>query len=332
MDTIALSLFVETARRRSFSAVARARDLEPSSVSRAIAALEAEIGTRLFQRTTRSLQLTEAGSLYLERIEPLLGEIEAARSAAIDLTRRPAGRLRIACSVTFCVLQLAPLLGPFRRTYPEITLEVLSSDSEIDLVAERIDIAIRFGPRQEVGYVGTRLFPTRYRVVASPDYLLNALPPRVPSDLGSHPCLVFDLPGYRERWLFRDRAGAIERVAVRGAIVFNNALALHAAAVAGAGPALLADWKIRDELAEDRLVDLFPDHDVTTSDFGTAAWLLYPSRTQLPAKARVFIDFLRARLAGRDLAVAGRPGVPRSLRADDVIAGTHEAPSRKQAE
>ncbi|KQY72521.1 hypothetical protein ASD52_29875 [Ensifer sp. Root142] len=296
MDTSTLSLFVEAARRRSFSAVARIRNVEPSSISRAIAALEAEIGVRLFQRTTRSLELTEGGKLYLERIEPLLGEIESARSAAIDLTRRPAGRLRVACPLAFSVLLLAPLLGTFQRAFPAITLDIVSSDSELDLVAERIDIAIRLGPRQEVGYVGTRLFPTRYRVVASPIYLKNTKPPEVPVELSKHPCLVFDLPGYRDQWLFRTPAGEIERIAVSGAIVFSNALALHSAAVAGAGPALVADWKIRDELADGRLVDLFPYHDVATSDFDTAAWLLYPSRAQLPAKARVFIDFLRGHL------------------------------------
>jgi DNA-binding transcriptional LysR family regulator len=299
MDLNTLSLFVESARRRSFSAVARSRDLEPSSISRAIATLEAEIGARLFQRTTRSLELTEAGRLYLERVEPLLGELEAARSAAIEHTRRPAGRLRISCPLAFSVFLLAPILGVFRRTYPQITLDVVSSDSEIDLVAERIDVAIRLGPRREAGYVGTKLFPTRYRVVASPAYLNHAEPPKSPLELSKHPCLVFDSPGYRDQWLFRAQTGEVERVAVWGAIVFSNAFALHAAAVGGAGPALVADWKMRNELADGRLVDLFPDHDVATSDFDTAAWLLYPSRAQLPAKSRVFIDFLRAQLAKR---------------------------------
>jgi DNA-binding transcriptional LysR family regulator len=299
MDLNTLSLFVESARRRSFSAVARLRNLEPSSISRAIAALEAEIGARLFQRTTRSLELTEAGKLYLERVEPLLGELEAARTAAFELTRSPSGRLRISCPLAFSVFVLAPMLGLFRRTYPQITLDMVSSDSEIDLVAERIDVAVRLGPRREAGYVGARLFPTRYRVVASPVYLENAEPPKTPEDLSKHPCLVVDQPGYRDQWLFRAQGGEVERVAVWGAVVFNNAFALHAAAVSGAGPALIADWKIRNELADGRLVDLFPDHDVATSDFDTAAWLLYPSRTQLPAKSRVFIDFVRSRLAER---------------------------------
>jgi DNA-binding transcriptional LysR family regulator len=299
MDISTLSLFVESARRRSFSAVARSRDLEPSSISRAIAALETEIGARLFQRTTRSLELTEAGRLYFERVEPLLGELEAARSAANELTRRPAGRLRVSCPLAFSVFVLAPMLGGFRRTYPQITLDILSSDCEIDLVADRIDVAIRLGPRQEAGYVGTKLFATRYRVVASPAYLKQAKRPKTPLELGKRPCLVVDLPGYRDQWLFRSQNGEVDRVAVWGAIVFSNAFALHAAAMNGAGPALIADWKIRNELADGRLVDLFPEHDVATSDFDTAAWLLYPSRAQLPAKSRVFIDFLRSQLAKR---------------------------------
>lgn len=294
VDLAGLSLFVETARRRSFAEVARARGVDPSSVSRAVSLLEATLGTRLFQRTTRSLTLTDPGRLYLERIEPLLEQIEAAGAEAADLTRSPAGRVRLTCSVALATLVVAPRMTAFRRAFPDIVVELIATDANLDLVAERIDVAIRLGPRLDVGYVGVELFATRYRVVAAPMWI-DAEPPLTdPSDLQGRPCVLFDLPGFRDGWRFRDAAGASQTVPVTGALVCSSALALRAAVLVGAGPALLADWTVRDDLRSGALIDLFPDQDVTATDFETAAWLLYPSRAYLPARVRALIDFIRA--------------------------------------
>jgi len=296
MDIQDLHLFVEAVRRGSFAAVARDRDRDPSSISRAIAGLEAELGVRLFQRTTRRLALTEAGAQYLARIEPILDGLAEARDQTLAINAAPAGTLRLTASNAFGQKCLTPLLPAFRTAFPDLELELLLTDANLDLVSERIDLAIRLGPRITGDLTARRLFRTRYRVCASPDYLACAPPLARPGDLAGHSCLLFTLPFFRSRWLFRDRSGAIEEVPVRGALRISNALALRDCALKGMGPALLADWLIGDDLAAGRLTEVFPDHEAAATEFETAAWLVFPSRTFLPRKTRATMDFLTARL------------------------------------
>ena len=298
MEMRSLQVFVDVARRGSFAAAARARGLDPSSVSRTIVALEREVGIRLFQRTTRRLALTEAGAGYFRRIEALLDELDRAREEAQAVSAAPSGTLRLTASVAFGQVCLVPLLDRFREAFPGLALELLMTDANLDLVAERIDLAVRLAPDIGVDLVCAKLADTRYRVCASPGYLASAPPLEAPSALSWHACLRFMLPEFRSRWLFRDKAGEVEEVPVTGALLISNALALREAALAGLGPSLLPTWLIGSELASGRLVDLFPDYEVTATSFETAAWLLYPSRAFLPNKVRVAIDFLRQHLGG----------------------------------
>ncbi len=296
MDIDSLQLFVEVARQGSFSAVARLRGVEVSSVSRAFAALEAELGALLMQRTTRSLVLTEAGEAFLGRIIPLLDAFEAARDGINPHSGSPSGTLRLTASVAFGQRVLVPLVPAFRAAFPKLNLELILQDSNVDLIADRIDLAIRLGSGYGAGVIGSKLMPTRFRVVASPGYIATTGMPKEPADLAVRSCLLFALPDFRTRWLFRYQ-GKIGKIPVHGALVASNALALRDFALSGLGPALLADWLIGEDLAGGALVDLFPRHDVTATTFDTAAWLLYPSRKYLPAKVRATIDFLRAALA-----------------------------------
>lgn len=296
MDLINLELLVETVRSGSFAAVARQRDLDPSSVSRAIASLEEEVGVRLLQRTTRRLSLTEAGELYLRRVEPLVQELSRAREEAIGASESPSGTLRLTCSVAFGQTCLVPLLAEFREAYPDLKLDLLMTDENLDLIEQRIDLAIRLAPSPGGDVIGSKLMATRYRVVATPNYLRTQGTLSKPDELKSRSCLLFTFPDFRSRWLFRDRKGEVQEVPVNGDIAMSNALALRQGALAGLGPALLADWLIERELADGRLVDVFPDYNVAATSFDTGAWLLYPSRAYLPSKVRVAIDFLRDRL------------------------------------
>ena len=170
------------------------------------------------------------------------------------------------------------------------------SDAKLDLVAERIDLAIRLGPRIEADVVGVKLFDTSYRVCASPGYVAAAPPLSAPDDLRCHRCLRFTLPEFRTRWLFSGQDGETKEVPVDGDLIVSSALAMRDCALAGLGPALLPDWLIAKDLASGTLADCFPDHRVAATSFDTAAWLLYPSRAFLPNKVRVTIDFLRQRL------------------------------------
>jgi len=290
-----LRTFVEVMRRGSFAAVARDRGVDPSSVSRAVAALEDELGLRLFQRTTRRLSPTEAGIVYFERVEPIVEELEQARLMASDLGARAAGTLRLSAPVSFAQLNLVPLLPAFAAAHPGLSFELLLSDAAIDLLSERIDVAIRLGPLAETTHVGYRLCPMVSKICASPAYLERHGWPRTPADLARHECLLLAMPGFGARWRFRDGRGRISEVAARGRLRTSNAIALKQCALAAMGLTLQARWIVGRELRDGSLVDVFPQYEVTAADFDSFAWLLYPSRRYVPLKVRFFVDFLKTR-------------------------------------
>lgn len=304
MNLSELEVFVDVARRGSFVAVARERGLDPSSVSRSIAALEASVGAKLFRRTTRTMALTEAGSLYLARLPPVLDELVRMREEAASLRGEPVGTLRLTASVAFGEVCLVPLLAELTARYPRLKLELLLADDILDLVEQRIDLAIRLQPPDSADLKAVKLRTTRYRVVASPAYLRAQGRPKVPLELSTHRCLVFALPAFRARWLFRATqhrpddatAGDVDAVPIQTGLVISNALALRAAALAGLGPALLPDWLIEPEVQRRALVDVFPRHDVTATTFATGAWLIYPGGDTPPKKTRAVVDFFRSRL------------------------------------
>jgi DNA-binding transcriptional LysR family regulator len=299
MDMLALEIFGEVARSGSFAAVARRRDTDPSSISRSIGALEADLGTRLFHRTTRSLALTEAGARFSRRAEALLEDLAAARAEALDATDIPSGVVRLTASVGFAQVCIVPLLPELCARYERLSIDLVATDANLDLAGEGIDLAVRLAPRPEGDYVATMLRPTRYYVVANPS-LTERYHPARPEDLASMPCVVFPLSGFRSRWLFRDRRGKTSEIGVHGRVQASSSIALRELARSGVGAALLGDWLVDDDLARGALIDLFPRHEVTATEFETAAWLLYPSRKFLPAKTRAVIDFLRERLGRTD--------------------------------
>jgi DNA-binding transcriptional LysR family regulator len=301
MNTHQMILALEVARRGGFAAVGRYRGHDPSSVSRAIGELEAELGLRLFQRSTRRLAPTAEGALWLARIEPLVEELERAGEMARDVALGTGGELRgllrITASVTFGQARIVPLLAEFMKRHPGLQVEGVFTDANIDLVADRIDLAIRLGPAVSGDLIASKLMDTTYRVVASPAYLAKAPGLARPDDLMAHRVLLFDIAAFRSRWRFRDTAGAVSEVPVDGAITLSPAGSLLAAALAGLGPALLPDWLVDDDIAAGQLTDCFPALRCAAANFDTAAWLVYPSRAYLPSKVRAMIDFLREKLA-----------------------------------
>jgi DNA-binding transcriptional LysR family regulator len=300
MNLESLKTFAEVVRLGSFAAAARALGASPSSVTRTIAALEADLGARLLQRTTRKLALTEGGEAYLAQVKPLLDELEAAGDALRAGAGQVRGVVRMTASVAFGQVMLVPMLPALHRAHPGLQIELLLSDAVVDLLVQRIDIALRLAPSADPSLVGQRLCPMRYRVVASPAYLRKAGKPRRPEDLSACECLRFPLPGYRTQWSFRPRASAKASqaldVPVGGWLVVSSALALRQSALDGLGPALLADWLVMDDVKAGRLVDLFPTWEATATQFDSAVWLLYASREHVPQRVRVAIEFLRARL------------------------------------
>ncbi|WP_353308820.1 LysR family transcriptional regulator [Shimia sp. NS0008-38b] len=293
MDEQLLRVTLQVARARSFAAVARDRDVDPSSVSRQVAAVEQYLGIRIFERTTRRLDLTEAGALYLARLAPALELMDEAADVARDVMRDPSGLLRVSTSVAFGERWLMPRITAFRQAYPDIELELMLSDALVDLASDGVDVALRLGPQPTMGtMVMAKLFDTAYRVVASPTYVARAGRPRSPIELEKHDGLLFALPAFRSAWRFCVGDTVVEALP-RASITISNALAVRRAALAGMGVALLAEWTVDQDLADGTLVDLFPDHAVSAGDFDSAAWIVYPSRAYVPTRLRVFIDHLR---------------------------------------
>ena len=290
-----LETLMHVVRGGSFAAAARALAVDPSSVSRSVASLESELGTRLFQRSTRRIALTEAGAVFAQRLEPLLEEWRQVREAAVDTAGEARGTLRVSVSNTFGLRRVVPLLPAFRRAHPALDLELMLTDALVDLVAERIDIAVRSGALQDSNLIAVPLLGTRYRVVASPAWArANRGRLHAPQDLERCDCLSFSLPGFRDRWTFaRGESGPTTVVTVRPRLLVTNGLALRECTLAGMGATPLPDWLIDDDLAAGRLVDLFPRHRVAFADAPTAIWLVYPSRSYVPAKVRAFIEFMR---------------------------------------
>ncbi len=305
MEITSLKTVLLVQTHGSIAGAARALDIDPSSVSRVVAAVEADLGIRLFQRTTRRLTVTEEGQTYLGRLAPLVAEMDAAQEEARGLRQKPAGVLHMTASVAFSHHVIVPLLPTFQALYPDITLDIQSSDVNLDLAENGIDLAIRLAPAPKGDLVSTRLMHTRYHIVASPHYLSTQPAISHPKDLAHLNCLRFALPGLQDVWRFQQAGHAPFDVNVTGNLMISNALALRQAAQTGLGVAILADWLIQDDLREGRLVALCPDFECTATVFDTAAWALYLNRTYLPQKVRIMIDFLRENLQKRS-----KPAIP----------------------
>lgn len=294
MDLNTLKTALRVAELGSFSAVAREADINHSSVSRAIAALEDRLGLRLFQRNSQTLSLTAEGEQYLRRVAPLVEQLEEARRDARNDRTKPRGLLRLTASVAYGTKQIVPHLTGLQQRAPELEVELILSDGNLDLIAERIDLAIRLAPAPDGELISSRLHSTQYHVVASPEWVERNGLPDCPRALDDVACVRGTLPGHRDTWKFREpNTGQVSKVSISGPALISNPLAQLEAACTGLGPALLADWLVRKDLEAGRLVNLLPNHDATATTFETAAWLLYPSRTYLPAKVRVAIDHLR---------------------------------------
>ena len=306
MDTEHLKIFVEVVQQGSFAAAARKFDIDPSAVTRAISPLEKDLGLRLLERTTRQLVLTEVGKTYHENACKLLQDMQQAVDEARDLAGKPAGVVRVTASTTYGYAVLLPSLPALRDACPALEIDLLLSDAIVDLVAERVDVALRLRQESDTSLVGTRLARIRYHVCVSPQYLQQQGRPDTPAGLAERDCLRCSLRGYRTQWKFRDRAGTVQAVNVGGWLMVSNSLALQRAALEGHGPALLPDWLVASDLAAGRLIDLFPDYEATPTDFDNAIWLLYTSRAYVPRRVSAFVDFIKQRIRDADAPSANR--------------------------
>ena len=293
MDRLkALELFVGTAREGSLSAAGRRAGLSPASVSRHIGELEARLGVQLFHRTTRHLALTDAGRLFLQRVEELLHGIEGAEAAALALQAVPRGTLRIHSRTLFGMKVLTPLLPGFQQAYPELKVDLRLSERRIQLRDEEFDVDLLIGTPNDPSLMQRRLLASRRILVASPDYVRSRPALRVPGELAQHNCLTYWMGLEPVVWKFLDKRGALSEVAVPSAFTCNNGLILSELAAKGHGIALLDDYTVADELDDGRLVRLLPGYKVTNSNFDEGVSAAFLPSAYLPEKIRVFIDFM----------------------------------------
>ncbi|MFK4443912.1 DNA-binding transcriptional LysR family regulator [Caballeronia udeis] len=275
----------------SFAAAGEVLDMSQSGVSRSVARLEARLGIRLFDRTTRSVKLTDEGRRFYEQIVPLLSGLEEAAASASQGASAVRGRLRVNIDPFFSCLFLGPRLGAFVEKYPELQLDLITRDQLGDMVADGFDLAVRFGQPRESTLVARKLLDTRIITVASPAYIKKHGRPLVPADLEREPhtCIHFRDPetGRPFQWEFH-RGKKKVLIAARGRLTANDVGTMHGVCLAGHGIAQVLALGAEQLLASGRLVDLFPDWPDETFPLYAA----YPSRHHLPAKVRAFFDFI----------------------------------------
>lgn len=285
--------FLAVAVAGNFSQVARKQGLAVSSVTRKIDALENELGVKLLRRSSRQLQLTDAGEQFAESARRIVADLDDARQALIDGQAEPVGLLTVTAPTAFGQRYVTPAVSRFLQRYPEIELELHLSDQQFDLAAQRVDVAIRVGPLPDSDLVATRLAPMNRLVCASPDYLARHGMPATLPDLMHHRCLtVATTPAPVGMWSFAGVQGG-RPLAVRGPLRTNDIEALQRAAVDGLGIVHLASWLVCDMLVAGRLVRLFPEaaSPVMASPSAIHAVRL-PGRSHAK-KAQLFIAHLR---------------------------------------
>jgi DNA-binding transcriptional LysR family regulator len=290
-----VGVLVAVVESGNFVRAGQALSLSPSGVSRAIARLETRVGIRLLHRTTRLVKLTDEGARFYAQVVPLLSGIEEAAELATGSGERVYGRLRVNVDPIFSHLVLAPHLPEFIRRYPKLDIELLTRDDMGDLVGEGMDVSVRFGVPPISSLVARLLLETRVLTVAAPSYIARRGQPTHPSKLSEHDCIQFRDPqtGRPYQWEFH-RKGKVLQVETRGSLLVNDTGTMHAACLAGAGIAQALAPGVQDLIAQERLIELFPDWSGETFPL----YAFYPTRQHAPAKVRTFIDFCLSLLPG----------------------------------
>lgn len=282
-----MSVFSRVVAAGSLSSAARELGLSPAMVSRRLSALEARLGVRLLNRTTRTLRLTDEGASYYDTCSRLLAEIDEAEAAVSAGRMEPRGALKVALPASFGNRHIAPLVPRFAERYPNVQLALSLSDRTVNIIEEGFDLAVRIAHLEDSSLAARRLAPNRRVVCASPAYLRRHGTPRTPQDLLRHNCITST--DFSMTWDYTDPEGTGGSVRVTGRYACDNWEVLREWALAGLGVALKSTWDVRQHLEDGSLVPLFPGY---TFGSDVAIYAVYPHRRHLPAKTRVFIEFL----------------------------------------
>ncbi|SDR25045.1 transcriptional regulator, LysR family [Rhizobiales bacterium GAS191] len=304
-----LVAFVAVAEHGNFTRAAAQLEIASATLSETIRSLEERLGVRLFNRTTRSVALTEAGERLLAELRPVLGGLDHAIEAVDAFRGTPAGKLRLLVSRQAATMMIVPLMPQFLREYPEIRLEIVADDADRDIVDAHFDAGVRLGERIERDMITMRLFDA-YRMVAiaAPAYARAHQMPLVPNDLRAHDCIRQreDWDGAIHPWVFEKTGERIE-IAVDGHFVINDTPSVLSAAVDGIGVAYLSEPMVLPHIADGRLVRVLEDWCTRRQGL----FLYHPSRRQIPAPLQAFLDFMRKQRRPKIYPALPRPSPPR---------------------
>ncbi|QYF94107.1 LysR family transcriptional regulator [Massilia sp. PAMC28688] len=293
MDRLqSMRVFAKVVEHGSFARAAQVLDMSNTVVTRNIADLEAHLGTRLLNRTTRKLSLTETGHNYLERVKQILADIDDADAMASSSARKASGTLRIYCQTSFGQSQLARLLPMYSELMPDVVLDVTLADYPVDLVEEGFDIGILLGLQKfEATMIARRLAMSKLVLCASPEYVARHGEPKTPYEVSNHKVLNFAFEQLRHSWpVSFDGQGPKGEIPISSRMVSNNGLVLRHAALAGLGIMVRSSFTLDDDFSSGRLVQLLKGHPLGTMPVN----LIYPSRQLMSFKVRSFVDFMSA--------------------------------------
>jgi DNA-binding transcriptional LysR family regulator len=288
MDIVSgMQVFTAVVDNGSFVAAANRLAMSRAMASKSVAALEEHLGTRLLNRTTRRLSVTEAGLAFYERSMQILADIREAEQVAGRMATEPRGTLKVTMPLAYGLHRLGPVIAGYASRYPQVTMDLSLSDRKVDVVEEGYDVAIRIGKLPESGLIARKLGTVHGVVVGAPDYLARQGKPEVPADLAHHVCLGYSLTSLGDEWRLQGADGIVS-VRSSGSIKADNGDMLRLAAVAGAG-LIFQPWFIVEEDVRAGLLERVLQ-DYTSEELGIHA--VYPSRRHLSAKVRTFVDFL----------------------------------------
>lgn len=284
----AMRVFCTVIEAGGFAAAAERMGLSTSAVSRHVAQLEAHLNVRLLNRTTRRVRPTDEGFAYFERCTQLLADLDETEASVSGVARQPRGRLRLTAPIALATLRLAPAFAAFAKLFPEITLDIVLSDTLADFTEEGLDLAIRVGRVGSENLVARHIADTSLLIAGAPDYLARAGTPREPADLAHHACLTYAHSSIGNQWAFDDAAGQSYNVRIGGPIHANNGMMLAEMAAAGSGLVSAPCFILQPLLDSGRLVRVLADQKPRQ----LAIHAVYPTRRHLSAKVQAMVGFL----------------------------------------
>lgn len=282
-----MTVFVEVAHNSSFSAAARKLQLSPSSISKTITRMEQRLDCRLFNRTTRKLHLTESGRHFLTNCIAILTSVEAAEEKLLDDRQLPQGTLTVNSSPGFARHQLIPYLPKFISLYPQLDINLQLTGNKADLIKEDIDVAIRLGRLQDSNLIARKLGECRRIICASPAYIKKFGAPEKPLDIKKHNCLRLSTNPVFNQWRF-STGKKMQTVSVAGNFVTDTVDAIHDLVLKGYGIARLSTFMVGKDIRQGKLIPVLEDYNHELQQIH----LVYQHRQHLPAKTKVFIDYL----------------------------------------